>query len=126
MYIFEYRRLRLVGRSRSSGAKRGGRRDLRAGLWLLLEFGVGGRAYAPISHGFAYALMVVVAVLEWTAEVGLVERTTRLAWSGYGALASIFSILAGGEAFVLLRRAAVRHVQKTNPVGESLRVSVDA
>ena len=50
----------------------------------------------------------------------------RLARSGYGALASIFSILAGGEAFVLLRRAAVRHVQKTNPVGESLRVSVDA
>jgi hypothetical protein len=36
MYIFEYRRLRLVGRSRSSGAKRGGRRDLRAGLWLHL------------------------------------------------------------------------------------------
>ena len=36
MYIFEYRRLRVVGRSRSSGAKRGGRRDLRAGL--LLEF----------------------------------------------------------------------------------------
>ena len=62
MYIFEYRRLRVVGRSRSSGAKRGGRRDLRAGLWLLLEFGVGGRAYAPISYGFAFALMVVVAV----------------------------------------------------------------
>lgn len=60
MYIFEYRRLRLVGRSRSSGAKRGGRRDLRAGLWLLLT------------------------------------------------------------------RAAVRHVQKTKPVRGSLRVSVDA
>jgi hypothetical protein len=38
MYIFEYLRLRVVGRSGSSGAKRGGRRDLRAGLWLLLEF----------------------------------------------------------------------------------------
>ena len=97
MYIFEYRRLRVVGRSRSSGAKGGGRRDLRAGLWLLL--------------------MVVVAVL---------ERTTRLARSGYGALASNFSILAGGVAFVLLRRAAVRHVQKTKPVRGSLRVSVDA
>lgn len=60
MYIFEYRRLRVVGRSRSSGAKRGGRRDLRAGLWLLLT------------------------------------------------------------------RAAVRHVQKTKPVRGSLRVSVDA
>jgi hypothetical protein len=124
MYIFEYRRLRLVGRSRSSGAKRGGRRDLRTGLRLLLEFVVGGRAYAPISYGFA--LMVVVAVLEWTAEVDLVERTTRLAQGGYGALASIFSILAGGVAFVLLTRAAVRHVQKTKPVRGSLRVSVDA
>jgi hypothetical protein len=125
MYIFEYRRLR-VGRSRSSGAKRGGWRDLRAGLWLLLEFVVGGRAYAPVSYGFAFALMVVVAVLEWTAEVGLVERTTRLARSGYGALASIFSILAGGVAFVLLTRAAVRHFQKTKPVRGSLCVSVDA
>jgi hypothetical protein len=108
MYIFEYRRLRVVGRSRCSGAKRGGRRDLRAGLWLLLEFVVGGRAYA---------LMVVVAVLEWTAEVGLVERTTRLARSGYGALASNFSILAGGVAFVLLT---------PKPVRESPLVSVDA
>jgi hypothetical protein len=126
MYIFEYRRLRVVGRSRSSGAKRGGRRDLRAGLWLLLEFVVGGRAYALISYGFAFALMVVVAVLEWTAEVDLVERTTRLVQGGYGALASNFSILAGGVAFVLLTRATVRHVQKTKPVQESLRVSVDA
>ena len=58
--MFEYRRLRVVGRSRSSGAKRGGRRDLRAGLWLLLK------------------------------------------------------------------RASVRHVQKTKPVRGSLRVSVDA
>lgn len=50
----------------------------------------------------------------------------RLARSGYGALASIFSILAGGVAFVLLTRAAVRHVQKTKPVREFLCVSVDA
>jgi len=126
MYILEYRRSKLVGRSRISGARRGGWRDLRAGLWLLLEFVVGGRAYALISYGFAFALMVVVAVLEWTAEVGLFERTTRLARSGYGALAYIFSILAGGVAFVLLTRAAVRHVQKSKPVRESFRVSVDA
>ena len=61
MYMFEYRRLRVVGRSRSSGAKRGGRRDLRAGLWLLLEFVVGGRTYALISYTLAFALMVTVA-----------------------------------------------------------------
>ena len=126
MYIFEYRRLRVVGRSGSSGAKRGGRRDLRAGLWLLLEFVVGGRAYAPISYGFAFALMVVGAVLEWTAEVDLVERTTRLARSGYGALASIFSILAGGVAFVLLARTAVRRIQKDKLGREPLRAGVDA
>jgi len=35
-------------------------------------------------------------------------------------------ILAGGVAYVLLTRATVRHVQKTKPVRESLRVSVDA
>ena len=58
MYIFEYRRLRVVGRSGSSGARRGGRRDLRAGLWLLLEFVVGGRAYVPISYGFAFRVSV--------------------------------------------------------------------
>jgi hypothetical protein len=117
MYILEYRRSRLVGRSRISGARRGGWRDLRVGLWLLLEFVVGGRAYAPISYGFAFALMVVVDLL---------ERATRLARSGYGALAYIFSIPAGGVAFVLLTRAAVRHVQKSKPVRESFRVSVDA
>jgi hypothetical protein len=126
MYIFEYRRLRVVGRSRSRGAKRGGRRDLRAGLWLLLELGVSGRVYALISYTFAFALMVVVAVPDWTAGLSLLERTTRLAQGGYGALASIFSILAAGVAYVLLTRATVRHVQKTKPVRESLRVSVDA
>jgi hypothetical protein len=56
--MFEYRCLRVVGRSRSSGARRGGRRELRAGLWLLLEFVVGGRAHAPISYGFAFRVSV--------------------------------------------------------------------
>jgi hypothetical protein len=38
-----------------------------------------------------------------------------------------FLILAGGGvAYVLLTRATVRHVQKTKPVREPLRVSVDA
>ena len=60
MYIFEYRRLRVVGRSRSSGSNGGGRWGLGTGLWLLLT------------------------------------------------------------------RVTVRHVQKTKPVRESLRVSVDA
>lgn len=90
---------------------------LGAGLWLLLEFGVSGRAYALISYTFALTLMVVVAVLQWTAGLSLVERTTQLAQSGYGALSSIFSILAGGAAFVLLTRATIRHIRKTNLSG---------
>jgi hypothetical protein len=99
---------------------------LGAGLWLLLEFGVGGRAYALISYTFALTLMVVVTVLEWTAGLSLVARTAQLAQGGYGAPSSIFSVLAGGAAFVLLARASVRHVQKNKPLREPLRVSVDA
>jgi len=99
---------------------------LGAGLWLLLEFGVSGRAYALISYTFALTLMVVVTVLEWTAGLSLVARTAQLAQGGYGAPSSIFSVLAGGAAFVLLARASVRHVQKNKPLREPLRVSVDA
>jgi hypothetical protein len=90
---------------------------LGAGLWLLLEFGVSGRAYALISYTFALTLMAVVAVLEWTAGLSLVARTVQLAQGGYGAPSSIFSILAGGAAFVLLARASVRHIRKTNLSG---------
>jgi hypothetical protein len=97
-----------------------------AGLWLLLEFGVSGRAHAFISYTFALTLMVVVTVLEWTAGLSLVARTAQLAQGGYGAPSSIFSVLAGGAAFVLLARASVRHVQKNKPLREPLRVSVDA
>jgi hypothetical protein len=99
---------------------------LGAGLWLLLELGVGGRAHALISYTFALALMVVVLILDWTAEVGLVARTAQLAQGGYGALSSIFSLLAGGAAFVLLARATVRRIQKNKPARELLRASVGA
>ncbi len=99
---------------------------LGAGLWLLLQFGVGGRAYALISYAFAIALMVVVVVLEWTIDLGLVERTAQLAQGSYGAPSSVFSILAGGAAFVLLTLATVRHIQNKTPVREPLRVGVGA
>ena len=87
---------------------------------------MGGAAYTLISYAFAIALMVVVLVLDWTAEVELVAKTAQLAQGGYGALSSVFSILAGGAAFLLLARATVRHVQNDEPVQEPLRPSVGA
>ena len=99
---------------------------LGAGLWLLLEVGVSDRAYSAIFFTFALTLMVAVIVLDWEAEVGLVERTAQLAQSGFGALSSILSILAGGAAFVLLARATVRRIRKDRLLGEPLRASVDA
>ena len=97
-----------------------------AGLWLLLGFGVDSRTHALASYAFAIALMVAVLVLEWTADLSLVERSSQLAQGGYGAPTSVFSILAGGAAFALLARTSVRHVQKHKPVRGPLRVSVDA
>jgi hypothetical protein len=99
---------------------------LGAGLWLLMEFGVSDRAYAFISYTFALTLMVVVIVLDWRADFGLVERTTQLVQSGYGVLSSILSIVAGGAAFVLLTWATVRRVQKDKSVREPLGMRVDA
>jgi hypothetical protein len=99
---------------------------LGAGLWLLLEFGVSDRGYSAIFFCFALTLMVAVIVLDWEAGLSLVERTAQLSQSGFGALSSILSILAGGAAFVLLARAAVRRIRKDKPVGEPLRASVGA
>jgi hypothetical protein len=99
---------------------------LGAGLLLLLGFGVDVRAHAIASYAFAIALMVAVLVLDWTAEMSLVERTAQLARGGYGTPTSIFSILAGGAAFVLLARATARHVRKRRPLRGVLRANVDA
>jgi hypothetical protein len=99
---------------------------LGAGLWLLLGFGVDSRARGIASYAFAIALMVAVLVLEWTADLSLVERTDQLAQGGYGTPISVFSILAGGAAFVLLARATVRHVWKRRPLRGVLRANVDA
>ena len=99
---------------------------LGAGLLLLLGFGVDGRARAKASYAFAIALMVAVLVLDWTADLSLVERTAQLAQGGYGTPASIFSILAGGAAFVLLARATASHVRKRRPLPGVLRANVDA
>jgi hypothetical protein len=99
---------------------------LGAGLLLFLGFGVDGRTHALASYAFAIALMVVVLVFDWTAESSLVERMAQLALGGYGVPTSIFSILAGGVAFVLLARATASHVRKRRLLRGVLRANVDA
>jgi hypothetical protein len=83
---------------------------LASGLWLILELTVSGKVYTLISIGFGASLMAGVALLEWILDLSLVERTAQLAQEGYGALLAIFSVLAGGAAFALLFRAAVRRL----------------
>lgn len=99
---------------------------LGAGLWLLLGFGVDGRAHTIASYAFAISLMIAVLVLDWTADLSLVERTAQLAQGGYGTPTSVFSILAGGAAFVLLARATASHVRKRRPLPVVLRANADA
>jgi hypothetical protein len=85
---------------------------LASGLCHLCELTVGGRAYARIYFGFAAALMVELALLEWTLDLRLVGRTAELAQGGYGALLAAFLVLAGGAAFAVLARVTVRRLRK--------------
>ena len=82
-----------------------------AGLWLLYELTLSGRAYTLIYFGFAASLMAVLALLEWTVDLSLVETTAELAQS-YGAIPAISSTLAGGSVFARLSRITVRRLQK--------------
>lgn len=83
---------------------------LASGLYLLLELTESGRSCALISHGFALSLVLALALLEWTLDLGLVGRTVELVHD-YGPLPAILSILAGGAAFALLARLTVRRIQ---------------
>jgi hypothetical protein len=84
---------------------------LGSGVWLLLEFSVSRKVYVLISYGFVASVVVVLALLEWTHDLGLVGRTVQLAQS-YGALGAIFSILAGGAALELLSSITTRRLEK--------------
>ena len=87
---------------------------LATGLYLASELALtrSGKAHVLLSSFvFAATLMVFVALLEWTLEPTLVERTAQLAQS-HGALAAIFSILAGGASLVLLSRLTARRIRK--------------
>jgi len=82
---------------------------LASGLWLLLELTLEGRVYTRIYLGLAASLMAVLALLEWTLELGLVGRTVELA-RNYGPLPAILSILAGAAAFALLAWLTVHRI----------------
>jgi hypothetical protein len=84
---------------------------LGSGVCLLLELTSSGKVYTLFSLGFTASLMVVLALLEWTVNLSLVGRTVELA-QGYGVLPAIFSVLAGGAAFVLLSRVTARRIEK--------------
>jgi len=80
-----------------------------SGLWLHFELVTGARV---VSSGIVVSLMAVVAFLEWTLDLSLVERTAHVAREGYGAFAAVFAILAGGAFFALLCRTTTRRLEK--------------
>jgi len=90
---------------------------LASGLYLFLEFTTNGGSYAPTSIVTVLAFLVVLALLEWTADLGLVGRTVELV-RVYGALPAVFSVLAGVVAFALLARATVRRIQRREVFSE--------
>jgi hypothetical protein len=88
-----------------------------SGFYLLLGFTTNGEAYAPISVGSVLALVAFVALLELTTDLGLVGRTMELV-RDYGALPAVFSALAGAVSFVLLARATVIRIQRSEVLWE--------
>ena len=88
-----------------------------SGFYLLLGFTTNGEAYAPISVGAVLALVVFVAFLELTTDLGLVGRTVELV-RAYGVLPAVFSVLAGAVSFALLARATVLRIQRREVLGE--------
>ncbi len=77
---------------------------LASGFVLLIGLTSGGRAYAQISIYLGVQLVLVLALLEWTAGFSLVSGSADLA-RDYGALPAVLSILAGSAAFAILSQA---------------------
>jgi hypothetical protein len=82
-----------------------------SGLLLLLELTVEGKARARISIGGAAAVVLVLAILEWTVDLRLVGSTAELA-QVFGALPAVLSIVAGSASFVLLAWATAGRLEK--------------
>lgn len=85
---------------------------LASGFLLLCELTVGGGTYAAIQSAFAVSLMVLLALLEWTVDLRLVERMADLAQGGYGPSFAALSLLVGAAAFALLARLAASLLQR--------------
>jgi len=82
-----------------------------SGLVLLVGHTAGGGAFARISACLGIPLVLALALLEWTAGFGLVGGSAELA-RDYGALPTVFSLLAGAAAFAILSRATAERLRK--------------
>lgn len=86
---------------------------LAAGLLLLLELTVEGKAQARIFMGGAAAVAFALVILEWTVDLRLVERTVELA-QVHGAIPAVLSILAGSVSFVLVAWVTAGRLERRN------------
>lgn len=82
-----------------------------AGVSLLGEFAANGKVYVWGSFIGVIALVVALALLEFTVELALVERSADLALTR-GPLAAFASILLGGGIFALLARETKRRIER--------------
>ncbi len=81
-----------------------------AGLTLLCELAVSGKVYVWFSVAFIAGLIAVLALLEWSVRLGLVERSASLTLE-FGPLAAITSLLTGGAALALFARTATKRIE---------------
>ncbi|MEW6638027.1 MAG: hypothetical protein AB1425_14575, partial [Actinomycetota bacterium] len=82
-----------------------------AGLTLLMELGLDGKTYTVIIFAMVVPILVIVAILEFTVEMRLVERTVALV-GDYGPLPAAVSLVAGAGLFALLARLTARRIER--------------
>ncbi|QYJ15857.1 hypothetical protein Rxycam_01685 [Rubrobacter xylanophilus DSM 9941] len=82
-----------------------------AGLTLLMELGLNGKTYTMVTFAMVVPILVIVAILEFTVQLRLVERTIALA-GDYGPLPAIVSLVAGAGLFALLARLTARRIER--------------
>jgi len=83
---------------------------LYAGVTLLCELGLSGRAYVWLSLAIIAGVITLLLLLEWTLSLNLVARTAALA-QAYGPLPALVSLIVGAVGFVLLARLTVRRIE---------------
>lgn len=84
---------------------------LYAGITLLCELAMSGRFYVWFSVAFIFGLIALLALLEWTVEINIVERSVNLALE-HGPIPAAISLLIGGIAFALLARETKNRVER--------------